>query len=216
MAQPSLGCQLSASITLGNHHRLAISWDQIGRLGESWHPVMGGRSRSSGCREIQTGAPTGWRWTEWRQEVDPPGLPPRRMAEALRQAGLKPCRCGHGFGAALVGPRGHRRIEAARTSGGAVSGRPASKGGAARIRARAGSICATASPATSASTVSAKSMPAVTPPPVMILPSRTTRPCIGDGAEQQAAGRARPSGTPLACPSAGPPRRGSANPCRPT
>ena len=67
-----------------------------------------------------------------------------------------------------------RFLVSASTSGGAVSGRPALNGGAGAYSRLSCSIWAKFSPASSAATVSAKSMPAVTPPPVMMSPSRTT------------------------------------------
>ena len=71
---------------------------------------------------------------------------------------------------------GARRSRATlRAAAGAVSGRPALKGGAGAYSRLSSIASATSLPASSAITVRAKSMPAVTPPPVTRLPSRTTR-----------------------------------------
>ena len=68
------------------------------------------------------------------------------------------------------------RLRTASTvAAGAVSGRPALNGGAGAYSRLSSIASATSLPATSAISASAKSMPAVTPPPVMRLPSRTTR-----------------------------------------
>ena len=77
-----------------------------------------------------------------------------------------------------------RSFTAFTVSGGAVSGRPALNGGAGAYSIINWIILATSSPARSATMVSAMSMPAVTPPPVMTLPSHYA--CVaGDGAEQR-------------------------------
>jgi hypothetical protein len=68
---------------------------------------------------------------------------------------------------------------AASTSGGALSGVPASNGGAGAYSICNWIACAAAGPANSATMVRAKSIPAVTPPPVNTVPSRTTRPAVG-------------------------------------
>src|SRR6202022_1623065 len=67
----------------------------------------------------------------------------------------------------------------ARTEGGAVSGLPASNGGAGAYSICSWITCAISGPTSSAATLSAKSMPAVTPAQVMTFPSRTTRPGSG-------------------------------------
>ena len=64
---------------------------------------------------------------------------------------------------------------AATTSGEAVSGRPASNGGAGAYSRFSWMASACGRPTSSAAKVSAMSMPAVTPPPLMNLPSVTTR-----------------------------------------
>jgi hypothetical protein len=67
----------------------------------------------------------------------------------------------------------------ARIAGGALSGVPASKGGSGAYSIPSWIACAISGPAISAIRVNAKSIPAVTPPPVIKLPSRTTRPGSG-------------------------------------
>ena len=64
-----------------------------------------------------------------------------------------------------------------RTPAGALSGRPASKGGA--EYAQSVQLAIEYAPATSASTASATSMPAVTPPPLHTRPSCTMRAASG-------------------------------------
>jgi hypothetical protein len=70
-------------------------------------------------------------------------------------------------------------MTAARTSGSAPSGEPAAKGGAGSYSMASWIASAVLGPAISAATESATSMPAVTPPPVTILPSMTTRSAAG-------------------------------------
>src|SRR5882672_1888895 len=60
-----------------------------------------------------------------------------------------------------------------------MSGRPASKGGAGAYSSASCTACAVLASVSSAASVSAKSIPAVTPPPVIILPSLTTRAASG-------------------------------------
>src|SRR5262245_45901412 len=62
-----------------------------------------------------------------------------------------------------------------RTQAGARCGLPAVKGGAGWYSSESWMRCAASLPATSAATVSAKSIPAVTPRPLKMLPARTTR-----------------------------------------
>src|SRR5579862_3240842 len=67
----------------------------------------------------------------------------------------------------------------ATTAGSVFSGEPAAKGGWGSYSIASWIALAAARPATEAATASATSMPAVTPPPVKILPSATIRAAIG-------------------------------------
>jgi len=108
-------------------------------------------------------------------------------------------------------PAAERSVTRFTTAAGAVSGEPASNGGAGAYSSCSWIACAASSPTSSAAIVNAKSMPAVTPPPVTRLPSRTTRSRTGiapsgssNAWNAQCVVARRPRSRPAICSTVGP------------
>ena len=102
----------------------------------------------------------------------------------------------------------------ARISGGAVSGEPELNGGAGLYSSRSWIASAVLRSTMIDTSVSAKSIPAVTPPPVMRLRSTQTRVLVGVAPKAQES-PSRSSASPRDSPAAGRPRPAPAIPCRP-
>ena len=109
---------------------------------------------------------------------------PNTLAEILHRASLQVQHGIHVFlkrKDAIAAKVGYRAFSVSKartasvTSAPAFSGDPASKGGSGLYSTNSCICFATSSPASSAAIVSPKSIPAITPPPVMRLLSRTTR-----------------------------------------